>query len=116
MRKLFFASILLLGGLAILAPRVLAQAILGSAGGSNQAVVFPSPGVGLPNPVQNNVPGLPGGALPHGVSYYGSDNALVSDATNGRVFVVQISTATLVDTINVSATWNAAGTIAVAPA
>lgn len=115
MRKLFFASILLLGGLAILAPRALAQAILGSANGSNQAVVFPSPGVGLPNPVQNNVPGLPGGALPHGVSYYGSDNALVSDAINGRVFVVQISTATLVDTINVSATWNGAGTIAVAP-
>jgi len=115
MRKLFSRAVLLLGALALLAPSVFAQAILGSAGGSNQAIVFPSPGVGLPTPIQNNVPGLPVGAQPHGVSYYGSDNALVSDAINGRVFVVKISTATLVDTIDVSATWNAAGTIAVAP-
>jgi uncharacterized repeat protein (TIGR01451 family) len=108
-------GIALLGSLA-LAPPVLAQAILGTAGASNNAVVFPSPGVGLPNPTQNIVPGLPGGAAAHGVAYYGSDNALVSDFGSSRVFVVQISTATLVDTIPTGAGgYNGQGTIAVAP-
>jgi len=90
------------------------QAIIGTASGSNQAVIFPTPNTGLPTPTQTNVPGLPVGALPHGVSYYGSDNALVSDALNNRVFVIQISTATLLSTIP-TAPYNGGGTIAVAP-
>ncbi|HEY1252832.1 MAG TPA: hypothetical protein VGH97_16755 [Thermoanaerobaculia bacterium] len=102
-------------GCLVLASPVLAQAILGAAGASNNAVVFPSPGVGLPNPTQNIVPGLPAGAAAHGVAYYGSDNALVSDFGNSRVFVVQISTATLVDTIPTSPGYNGTGSIAVAP-
>ena len=92
------------------------QAIIGTVSGSNQAIVYPSPGAGLPSPTANPVPGLPAGASPHGVGYYGTDNALVSDAGNFRIFVVQISTATLVDTIDTSVAGYAAwGTIAIAP-
>jgi uncharacterized repeat protein (TIGR01451 family) len=105
-------SILLAAALPTVAA---AQAIMGTANGSNQAEVFPSPNVGLPTPARTPVPGLPAGALPHGVAYYGSDNALVSDALNSRIFVIQISTATLVDTISTAGVFDASGTIAVAP-
>jgi uncharacterized repeat protein (TIGR01451 family) len=92
------------------------QAIIGTADGSNQAIVYPSPATGLPTPTAMPVPGLPAGTRPHGVAYYGTDNALISDFGNSRVFVVQISTATLVDTIDTSAAgYNGEGTIAVAP-
>ncbi len=86
-----------------------AQAIVGTVGGSNQADVFPSPNTGLPTPTQMNVPGLPAGAQPQGVAYYGSDNALVSDFGNSRVFVIKISTASLVSTINTSPSYNGTG-------
>ena len=92
-----------------------AQAILGTSGDGNLAVVFPTPGSALPTPSQANVTGLPGGASPHGVTYYGSDHALVSDFNNSRVFVVQISTNSLVDTINTAGTYAGLGTIAVSP-
>ena len=84
-------------------------------GGSNEALIFPSPNTGLPNPARTAVPGLPAGANPHGVAYYGSDNALVSDALNSRIFVIRISTASLLDTISTAGVFNATGTIAVAP-
>jgi len=62
------------------------------------------------------VPGLPSGARPHGVAYFGSDNALISDFSNSRVFVVKISNASLVSTINTAtAGYNGTGTITVAP-
>ena len=89
-------------------------AILGATSASNRAVVFPDP-FSAPT-TQNLVPGLPAGAQPHGVAYFGSDNALISDAGGSRVFVIQISTATLVSTINTApAGYNGFGTIAVAP-
>jgi uncharacterized repeat protein (TIGR01451 family) len=91
-----------------------AQAIIGTTDGSDEALVFPSPSVGLPNPARTPVPGLPAGARPHGVAYYGSDNALVSDFGASRVFVIQISSASLLSTIP-SAPCNATGSIAVAP-
>lgn len=92
------------------------QAIIGTADGSDQAIVYPSPATGLPTPTAMPVPGLPSGARPHGVGYYGSDNALISDFNNSRVFVVQISTATLVDTIDTSASgYSGMGSIAIAP-
>lgn len=87
-------------------------AILGTSGSSNRAVVFPDPGAN-PNS-QLLVPGLPANASPHGVAYFGADNALISDFLNSRIFVVQISTATLLATIN-TATYNGTGAIAVAP-
>jgi uncharacterized repeat protein (TIGR01451 family) len=99
---------------ALLPAAASAQAIIGTTDGGNQAVVFPSPGVGLPNPARTPVPGLPAGARPHGIGYYGSDNALVSDFSASRVFVVQISTASLQSTI-ASAPCNATGSIAIAP-
>ena len=99
---------------ALLPAAASAQAIIGTTNGSNQALIFPSPGVGLPNPARTPVPGLPAGALPHGVAYYGSDNALVSDFGNSRVFVIQISTASLLGTM-ASGGCNATGSIAVAP-
>ncbi|HEV8232242.1 MAG TPA: putative Ig domain-containing protein, partial [Thermoanaerobaculia bacterium] len=92
-------------------------AIVGTvgAGGSNNAVVFPSANTGLPTPVQTNVFGLPTNRQPHGVSYYGSDNALVSDFFRSRVFVVRISTASLESTIDTTGRYDGTGTIAVAP-
>src|SRR5512132_1818218 len=86
----------------VLPVAVLAQAIVGTSDGSNQIVVFPSPNTGLPAPAQFNVPSLPVGARPHGVGYFGSDNALVSDFGNSRVYNVQISTHALVSTITTS--------------
>ena len=91
------------------------QAIIGTVSGSQQAVVFPSPGVGLPNPARTVVPGLPAGAGPHGVAYYGSDNALVSDFGNSRVFVIQISSASLLSTIPTAPCYGGTGTIVVSP-
>ncbi len=93
-----------------------AQAILGSAGDGNLAVIFPTPTQNLPTPAQIFVSNLPSGASPHGVAYYGTNNALISDFGNSRVFVVQISTATVAATINTSsAGYTGTGTIAVSP-
>jgi len=101
---------------ALLAAPAFGQAIMGTAGDGALAVVFPTPASGLPTPAQVNVSGLPAGAWPHGVSYYGSDRALVSDFGNSRIFVVQVSTATALATIDTSgAGYLGYGTIAVAP-
>ncbi|MCK5377118.1 MAG: DUF11 domain-containing protein [Acidobacteria bacterium] len=95
---------------------VRAQAIMGTVSDGNLAVVFPTPGAGLPNPAQVSVTGLPVGAGPHGVDYFGSDSSLITDAGASRVFVVQISTASLVDTISTAGSgWAGWGTIAVSP-
>ena len=90
------------------------QAVMGAFSSTPNVVVFPSPNTGLPNPTQNNVSGLPVSRFPHGVSFYGSDNALVADVFNSRVFVIQVSTATLLGTIS-TAPYDGSGTIAVAP-
>ena len=108
--------VILLAALAAAFPAsVPAQAIIGTADGSNQAIVFPSPGTGLPTPVQNIVTGLVAGSRPHGVAYFGSDNALISDFQASRVYVVQISTATVLATINTSGKYDGTGSIAIAP-
>jgi uncharacterized repeat protein (TIGR01451 family) len=90
-------------------------AIMGTAGAGNLAIVFPRPDQNLPSPTQNTVTGLPGNASPHGVSYFGSDRALISDFGNSRIFVVQISTNSLLATIDTASLYNGQGTIAVAP-
>ena len=110
-RHIVFASFVLM---LLFSGQISAQqpAIIGATTASNQAVVFPDANV--PG-TQALVPGLPAGARPHGVAYFGSDNALLSDFLNSRVFVVQISTATLISTINTAPTYDGTGTIAVAP-
>lgn len=91
-----------------------AQAIIGTAGDGEVAIVLPTPGVGLPTPTQNVVPGLPSGARPHGVDYYGADHALIADFSNNRVFNIQVSTASLINTIATPG-YSGMGSIAVAP-
>ena len=91
-----------------------AQAIIGTASDGNLAVVLPTPGVGLPAPTQNVVPGLPANARPHGVDYYGADHALLGDFGNNRVYNIQVSTASLLSTID-TPTYAGSGSIAVAP-
>jgi len=87
-------------------------AILVTASASNRAVIFPN----LNTPAtQSLVSGLPGGTQAHGVSYYGSDHALVAEIGGNRVHVVQVSTASLISTITTSPSYNGSGTIAVAP-
>jgi len=110
-----FRLVFIAAGIACFPLPVAAQAILGATDASNNAVVFNTPEVGLPNPAQVNIPGLPGNARPHGIGYYGSDNALISDFANNRVFVVRISTAALLDTISTAGTYGGTGTIAIAP-
>jgi uncharacterized repeat protein (TIGR01451 family) len=88
-------------------------AILTTISASNTAVIFPDPSGA---PTTQKMPPLPVDAFPQGVSYYGSDNALIADYTRSRVFVVQISTAALLATIDTSSEgYDGAGTIAVAP-
>lgn len=91
------------------------QAIIGTVSGGNLAIVFPTPGTGLPTPTATTVTGMPSGAQPQGVAYYGSDNALISDFGNSRVEVVRISTASVLDVIPTTGTYDGTGTIAVAP-
>ncbi len=89
------------------------RAILTTTDAGRGIVVFPDAS-GSPEPQQLFVTGLPPGANPHGASFYGTDNALVADTPNNRVFVIQVSTGTLLSTINTSG-YNGTGTIAVAP-
>ena len=82
--------------------------------GNDRVVVFPN--ANASPPTQKLVPGLPDNVVPHGVSYFGSDSALVADWGNSRIFVLQISSATLLATINTASVgYDGTGTIAVAP-
>jgi uncharacterized repeat protein (TIGR01451 family) len=90
-------------------------AIITTTDESDRAIVFPDLS-NLPTPGQTPVPGLPFGAKPHGVGYFGNDRALMSDWGGGRVFEVQISTASLLSTINTApAGYDGAGSIAISP-
>ena len=92
-----------------------AQAIFGTAGDGNLAVLLPSPGTNLPTPEQRAVTGLPEDAFPHGVSVIGSDQAVIADFNRSRLHVVQVSTGTLVRTIPTTGAYDGTGTIAVSP-
>jgi DNA-binding beta-propeller fold protein YncE len=112
-----------LAALVLLLPiSVFAQAIIGTIAGSNEAIVFPSPDVALPVPVRVPISGLPPGALPNSVAFFGSDGALVSDAHFHKVYVVRMSTLAVVATIDTyppfngtSPTYDGSGTLAISP-
>ncbi len=91
------------------------QAIFGTAGDGNLAVLFPAPGTNLPSPEQRAVTGLPSDAFPHGVSVIGSDLAVIADFNRSRLHLVQVSTGTLVKTIPTTGVYDGTGTIAVSP-
>lgn len=91
------------------------QAIFGTAGDGNLAVLLPSPGTNLPTPEQRAITGLPTDAFPHGVSVIGSDQAVVADFNRSRLFVVQVSSGTLARTISTAGVYDGTGTIAVSP-
>ncbi len=91
------------------------QAIFGTAGDGNLAVLLPSPGTNLPTPEQRAVTGIPTDAFPHGVSVIGSDQAVVADFNHSRLFIVQVSSGTLVRTISTAGAYDGTGTIAVSP-
>jgi hypothetical protein len=93
-----------------------AQAVIGTAEGSNQIIDFPSPSSGLPSPVQIPVTGLPVGFhQPFAVSFFGPDDCLVSDFGAGRIFVVRVSSHQVVSTIPTLAFYDGTGSLAVAP-
>ncbi|MFT3746156.1 MAG: SBBP repeat-containing protein [Pyrinomonadaceae bacterium] len=85
---------------------------------SGGIAIFPDANAST-TPEQRFVTGLPGGAGSQGVSFYGTDNALVSDAqfsvASRGIFVIKVSTGALLSTINPGAGYNGSGTIAVAP-
>ena len=96
------------------APLSAQPAILAASGASKSVVVFPDPGNAPAS--QTVVPGLPANANPQGVAYYGSDNGLIADVGNSRIFVVQVSTGALLDTINTTAAgYGGSGTLTVSP-
>lgn len=121
MTRLAILRSLLLIGLAVclaMAPAAPARAaaVLATDGGSNQVLVYPTPNDDLPSPAVKVVTNMPDNARPHGVSCF-DDTCLVTDATNFRVLVVRISTATVVDVIATgNIAYSAAGGIAVNPA
>ena len=90
-----------------------AQALLGTAEGSNQAVVFPSPNVGLPFPIQLPITGITGSNQPHGVSFFGQDDALVAGGTG--IYVVRVSTREVVSIIPTAPYYDGSGSLAVSP-
>lgn len=97
------------------APPAAGQAIFGTAGDGNLAVLLPSPGTNLPTPEQRAIAGLPTDAFPHGVSVIGSDQAVVADFNRSRLFIVQVSSGTLARTISTAGAFDGTGTIAVSP-
>lgn len=91
-------------------------AVVTTAFGANDIVIYPTPNAGLPNPAAIPVSGLPADAHPQGVSCFQPDTCLVSDNGNFRIFVVRVSTASVVDTIDThSALYAGGGTLAVNP-
>jgi DNA-binding beta-propeller fold protein YncE len=108
--------------LSALAAHSRAQAIIGTISGSNQAILFPSPGAGLPAPIQVPISGIPPGAMPNAVAFFGTDGALVSDAHFHCVYVIRLSTRSVVSTIDTyppyngsSPTYDGSGTLVVSP-
>ena len=91
------------------------QAIFGTAGDGNLAVLLPSPGTNLPTPEQRAVTGLPSDAFPHGVSVIGSDQAVIADFNRSRLHIVQVSSGMLVRTISTAGAYDGTGTITVSP-
>src|SRR5262245_66525209 len=92
-------------------------AIVTTGDGSNQVLVYPTPNQDTPNPTAIPVSGMPAGAHPHGVSCF-DDTCLISDKGNFRIFVVQVSSRSVVDTIGTGGVlpYSGDGTIAVNPA
>ena len=90
-------------------------AIITTGAGSNEILIYPSPNPQLPEPTAVPVSGLPADARPQGVSCFG-DTCLVADSGHFRIFVVQVSTASLVSTIDTSSgPYSGGGTLVVNP-
>ncbi|HXJ33701.1 MAG TPA: hypothetical protein VMS22_06625 [Candidatus Eisenbacteria bacterium] len=110
LRRSVLAGVLLLG----LASGAWSQAILTKANGGDDILIFPTPGTGLPAPTATPVTGLPSAPLrPHGVTCIDDDTCLVGDFLSPRVFVVRASTASVIDTIDTTATYTGRATLAV---
>lgn len=92
-------------------------AILAATDADNQAYVFANVSFTGSCPAtlpSTSVTGI--GGRPHGVGYYGSDFALISNFSGSQVFNVQISTHTVLNTISTGgAGYNGTGSIAIAP-
>jgi hypothetical protein len=113
--QFYLSGCVLLGLLTLFCDEISAQqpAVLTATLASNRIVVFPDANN---SPNQLLVPGLPLDANPHGFGYVDSDHVLVADAFNSRIFIVQLSTATLISTIDTAAAgYDGTGTLAVSP-
>jgi Carboxypeptidase regulatory-like domain/Calx-beta domain len=89
-------------------------AIMGTAGSSNQAVIFPNASL-LPATSQIfTTLGMPTDALPHGVTYFGQNGALISDFQHSRILVVNVSGAFVQSIIN-TPSYTGMGTISISP-
>ena len=80
-------------------------------GGSAIASVIPDP-ENAPL-TQTAVSGMPAGAIPNCVATYSTDRALISDGSNSRIFVVQLSTGSVMDTIQTAPHYDGYGSLAI---
>ncbi len=109
----------LVGGLLAVAfcvgaPTVHARALVGTAGDGNLGLFLPTPAVGLPNPAIQQIAGFPAGAQPHGTAIIGTNQGLVADFANSRVFLVSLQPAQVTATLPTPG-YNGSGTLAVSP-
>lgn len=81
---------------------------------TEQILYLPDPASGAPMPVQTPIAGLPADAKPQGIAWSSPTRALVADATNYRVFVVDTASLAIVDTIP-TPDYEGGGTIAISP-
>lgn len=110
--RLILAAAVLAGGLASGPSH--ARALIGTAGDGDLGLFLPTPAVGLPTPVIQQISGFPVGASPHGTAIVGSNQGLVADFANSRVFLVSLQPAQVTATLPTPG-YNGSGTLAVSP-
>ncbi|HQU83677.1 MAG TPA: VCBS repeat-containing protein, partial [Pyrinomonadaceae bacterium] len=107
-------ALLFLTAATIKAQLNLPQSVVATTGdASRQTVIFSDP-VNAPTS-QNLTTGLPTNAVPRALAFFGNDDALVGDFGNSRIFVIKLSTASVVSTISTSSIYGGQGTIVVSP-
>ena len=90
-------------------------AVLAAPNASGEMIVFPN-ALASPSPPQQLVTGLPQFGNPQGLSFFGSDHVLAGSLSQRAVYVVKVSTASVIDTISLPSSESfGSGTVAVTP-
>ena len=115
MSKLRSAGFLIAGCAGASPEWAAAQALFTTPDATVENILYlPDPGSGAPNPLQVPITGMPPGAKPQSIAWISPTRALVADATNFRVCVVDTDVLAVVDTIT-TPQYEGGGTIAISP-